>query len=262
MDKEKRLSHLKEAAERFAMTRVLDMAERVLSNHEVLVTDFLDPHFLSLAKNILHGLPQLDYELFGGHTGAERQRILLCPDYYQPVLKDFNLACVKVEGKKGFEVLYHKDFLGAILGLGLRREKVGDIIVGEKAAFCFMTDEIADYVSGHLDKVGQVGVSISLVTNLNDVDSNSIEYKQIRATVASLRLDSVGSHGFRVSRNQIVADIKAGKVKLNWKEVLNPSKDISAGDMISYRGHGRVLVHEIQGETKKGRIAILLNLIN
>lgn len=259
MDKVKRLSHLKEPEERFAMTRVLDLTEKVLSNHEIGVTDFFDPHLLSLARDILRGFPQLRFEFFGGYEEAERRRILLCQDYYQPVFADFNLGCVKIEGARDFERLNHRDFLGAILGLGLRREKVGDIIVGDEAAFCIATSELADYVNRNLSKVGQVTVHTSLLTNLEDSLTNCLKFKEIRTTVASLRLDSVSSHGFNVSRSQIVQDIKGGKVKLNWKESINPSKEIKEGDLISYRGHGRVTVYEIIGNTKKGRIALLLH---
>jgi RNA-binding protein YlmH len=166
MDKVKRLSHLVEPEERFAMTRVLDLAEKVLSNHEIMVTDFLDPHMLNLAINILRGLPSLDFSFSGGYEEAERKRCLLFQDYYQPDFVDFNLGCVKIESLKDFECLKHRDFLGAILGLGLRREKLGDIIVGEQAAFCIMTNELAQYVSTNLAKVGQISVHTSLLTNL------------------------------------------------------------------------------------------------
>lgn len=259
MDKVKRLSHLKEPEERFAMTRVLDLTEKVLVNHEIGLTDFYDPHLLSLAGDILRGFPKLRFEFSGGYEEAERKRILLCQDYYEPVFADFNLGCVKIEATRDFERLNHRDFLGAILGMGLRREKVGDIIVGGDAAYCITTGELADYLNRNLTQVGQVAVRTSLLPNLEDGLSTWVKYKEIRTTVASLRLDSVSSHGFNVSRSQAGQDIKGGKVKLNWKETSDPGKEIKEGDVISYRGYGRVIVHKLIGNTKKGRIALLLH---
>jgi len=259
IDKEKRLSHLKDPEERFAMTRILDLAEKVLVNHEIGLTDFYDPHLLGLAKDILRGFPRLRFEFSGGYEEAERKRILLCQDYYQPGFADFNLGCVKIESSRDFERLNHRDFLGAILGLGLRREKIGDIIVADDAAFCITTSELAEYIDRNLSQVGQVAVRTSLLPNLENNLSNWVKYKEVRTTVASLRLDSVSSHGFNVSRSQAGQDIKGGKVKLNWKETNNPGKEIREGDVISYRGYGRIIVHKIVGNTKKGRIALLLH---
>lgn len=258
MDKLKKLNHLKDPEERFAMTRVLDGVEKVLVTHEIVVTDFFDPHLLNLAQDILLGFSNLKFQFFGGYQEAERKRILLCQEYYQPHFSDFNLGCVKVESTKDFELLTHRDFLGSILGLGLRRTKLGDIVVGEQAAYCIMTSELAHYVSTHLSKVGQISVHTTLVEDFADL-SNKVKYKEIRTTVASLRLDSVSSHGFGLSRKQCVQDIKGGKVKLNWKEIIDPSKEVKAGDTISYRGYGRVKFYELLGSTKKGRMAILLH---
>lgn len=127
--KEKLLGHLRDAAELAAMTRVVDLAQRTLSSHEVTVTDFFDPHYTVLALGIIRRVSGLSFELQGGSINPERQRIVLYPDFYDRRLLNNTVGLLEFSGGKMFSALKHRDFLGAVLGLGIRREKIGDMLL-------------------------------------------------------------------------------------------------------------------------------------
>ena len=116
---------------------------------------------------------------------------------------------------------------------------------------------MVNYISQNLTEVGQATISVESVT-LDDLPAKEEKVKEIRATVASLRLDSVAASGFGTSRTRMSEDIAAAKVKINWQEAKSSSQSVKVGDIISMRGRGRVEVVEIPGQTKKGRYSILL----
>lgn len=256
LNKEKRLRHLREAEEKKSMARILDLAEQVLRKHEVLASDFLDPYHAGLAHDILVGIPDIKFIFQGGYQDAERKRIILFPHYLQPEDVESQIQILKITGP--FEALSHRDFLGAVLGLGLKREKVGDILVAQESAFVMVAAELAQYVALNLSQVGRVPVTVQFLAEGDLEHEYQENFKLIRATVASLRLDAVGGHGFNLSRTKMAQEIKAGKVKLNWMLTTNPAQEVEDGDTISFTGYGRVVVADIQGTTRKGRISLVL----
>lgn len=258
MNKEKMLRHLRDDEDKKVMARILDLAEQVLVKHQVMVTDFLDPYQAGLARDILLGLADLNFIFQGGHGGAERKRLILFPQYLQAEQIEPKVQALKITGTGQFNALSHRDFLGAVLGLGLRREKIGDILVAQNSAFMIVAAELASYVEMNLKQVGRVPVTVKLLAE-GDLDHEYQEnFKLIRATVASLRLDAVGGHGFNLSRTQLAQEIRAGKVKLNWKITTDPAETVQVGDTISVSGRGRMVVEEITGTTKKGRIGLVI----
>uniref|UniRef100_UPI0025E57EB0 YlmH family RNA-binding protein n=1 Tax=Selenomonas sp. F0473 TaxID=999423 RepID=UPI0025E57EB0 len=157
-----------------------------------------------------------------------------------------------------FARLSHRDVLGAVMGLGIARDGVGDILVAQDTAKILCDAKIADFIAERLTMIGAVHVT-AFLGDLAEIAPREERTKEIRATVASLRLDSVAAAGFGISRSRAADDIAADKVKLNWQSAGSASKNVNEGDVLSMRGRGRVEVTEVRGRTKKGRIVVVLH---
>ena len=153
--------------------------------------------------------------------------------------------------------LSHRDFLGSILGLGITREKIGDLLVFEDHCDALVLTETAPILRSQLSQVGRCPVSAAPI-GLSELEVKPPEVKLIRDTVASLRLDAVASSGFAMARGKAAALIESGRVRLNHREVLKPDRTVSQGDTISCKGLGKFVIKEASGLSKKGRIMIVL----
>lgn len=255
MDKERLLSHLT-GEDRLVMARVLDAAEQAIQRTEPVWTDFFDPRLREMAGEILRLVPEVRALSYGGHRRAERQRFALVPAFYLTEAIEPALEFYRIRPEKPAE-LSHRDVLGSLTGLGLRREKIGDILVTPDEAQIIVAKESASAVSTELRQVGRVAVRIELM----DPEELAIapeRIKEIRTTVPSLRLDAVASLGYGVSRTKMAREIRSERLKVNWRPVHDPDYSLKIGDVLSMRGRGRVIVAEVTGHSKKGRIGLVL----
>ena len=143
------------------------------------------------------------------------------------------------------------------MSLGIDREHIGDIIATKESAKILVDKKMAEYFTANLTQIGGTTVKTSL-DELTSIAAKEERTKEIRATVASLRVDSIAAAGFGMSRSKAATEIEAEKVKLNWQSVKNASQSVKEGDVLSIRGRGRLEVVEVRGQTKKGRIGVLL----
>lgn len=167
----------------------------------------------------------------------------------------YPIQIILIEAKNN---LSHRQILGSFIGNGLKRDKIGDILVKENGALVFVKDEIATYVVTNIDKMGNEKVKCSIVGNGQIdikwfINNNS---KRVVYTVASLRVDSVISHGFGISREEAADLIRQMKVAVNWVYIDKPSYAVKEGDLVSVRHHGRLKIEKVLSTTKKGRISI------
>jgi RNA-binding protein YlmH len=169
----------------------------------------------------------------------------------------FDVAVVKAEWKSDFCYLTHRDVLGALMGLGIERDTLGDILVASGTAKILATKTMAEFLLSNLTQIGAAAVHCEL-DELASIAPREERTKDITATVASLRVDSVAAAGFGMSRSRAAADIEADKLKLNWQSVKNASVTVGEGDILSLRGRGRVEIVEVRGKTKKGRVGVSL----
>lgn len=222
----------------------------------IINTAFLDPRQLELAEAVLKKRADLSYTVYGGYPRAERNAFSIFPAQQKTVLPP--IKAVKVNWKGDKDEISHRDLLGAVLGLGLKREQIGDIILFEDGgAAVFVEDEKADFICSNLLQVGRVMVTCE-VTDPEQLSFSKDDGKDIKGTVASLRLDAVLSLGFGVSRSKVALLIKGGVVSVNWKPINSPSIQLNEGDQVSLKGRGRLLVDAVEGETRKGRIRLKL----
>lgn len=256
-DRERLLSHLQDVEERQLGARIIDLAEQVYRDNDPRFTTFLDPHGIDVATGIVRGIDGLACSARGGYREAERKIMAIYPDYYLTETLEWPLAFLEARGDFSFDKVSHRDFLGSILACGVKREKVGDIIVTDFGCQVIVDQDIASYIMTHWDSVHRVPIRVERI-DAEQLAVTPERVKEIRTTVASLRLDAVASAGFGASRTKLVKEIKAERVKVNWQTVTDPSADVKEGDVISIRGRGRVVVESVMGETRKGRLSLLL----
>ncbi len=256
LNKEKLLSHVRDQDAKQVLVKILDRIEICLKRASIETTDFLDPYHLDLAKGILPGLA-VSWSYTGGIPHAERCKLVIGPSFREISPQDAGVTILAISSNSDFQTLSHRDYLGSLLGLGIRREKTGDILVTPDQAWVALDQDIAGFVISNLQRVGKVPVRIQQVPP-EAVSLPPESYKEIKATVPSLRLDAVAGEGFALSRSKIAAIIEAGKVKVNWRPVDQTSYPVKQEDVISCRGLGRIILAEVRGETKKGRIAVVI----
>lgn len=256
MDKKQWLERVQSPEDRRFMAKVLDKITLVLKNHETVVTDFFDPHQQNLISPVLR-VPGISFIWAGGYESAERQRLVVGPEYLDMEEVDHALVLLAVTGNLKYQNLAHRDFLGSILGLGIKREKIGDIIVNDKGCQVIVDESISGYIINNLTKVHRVSVKVERA-DFEVLELPAENTKEINTTVSSLRIDAVAAAGYGASRTKMASDITAEKVKVNWNTVTDPSFNVKEGDIISIRGRGRVEIETVKGETKKGRLAVIL----
>ena len=152
--------------------------------------------------------------------------------------------------------LTHRDFLGAVLGLGLDWGKIGDIRIGESGAVMYVAQEVAGYITENLLEVGRTSVTATTHIELPGIEPTGT---QKRITAASLRLDAVISVAFHLSRGKASTLIEAEKVFVNWA-IAKKTMQLSEGDIVTIRGTGRLRIDAISGPTKKDRVALMVTL--
>lgn len=238
------------------LAHIQDLAEKSLKEQSPQWTDFLEPPEREQAEATLRWVTGVRFNAYGGYPKSERRRLVIYPDYYlaETIQPEFTILEVRA---RTTDQLTHRDYLGALMALGIKRSKVGDLLVNDQTCQVIVIPELAEFLMIHLTSVGNSSVDVAIIEpeQLNLPDRRT---KEIRTTVASLRLDALAALGFGESRTKMARDIKAERVKVNWKPTKSPDLALNPGDIISIRGRGRVEFKEVTGKSKKGRIGIVL----
>lgn len=246
---------LKQTENREEIAKVLDKAQQAIKSWEVCCTDFLAPPIIAEIQQLFSRLTEIEFCVFGGYPQAERQRVGLSRSEIPLDPSQLEVALLDISGNFLFDPATHRDFLGAILGTGIVRDKVGDIIVlGERGAQVLVVPEIVTFLEQSLVQVRSVPVKTQQV-GLENLKFQPPSKKEITTVEASLRLDAIASAGLGMSRSKMVEAINGGNVRVNWKEVKQSSYQVKSGDLIAVSGKGRVEVGEIV-ITKKERYRV------
>lgn len=245
------------ADNRDCLARLIDLAEQSIRTWEPAISDFLSPPELTEAQERLGRLTELQLLPWGGYPQAERQRLAIARSEMPLEVEQIAIAAVEIAGNFLFDPASHRDFLGSLLGTGLVREKVGDILVlGDRGAQALVVPELVEFLGIHLTQVRSVPVK-SREIPLTELRVPTPRVKQLTTVEASLRLDAIASAGFGLSRSKMVDLIAGGDVRVNWKSVTQPSTQLKSGDLVTVRGKGRLSIGEIQ-VTKKERYRLEL----
>jgi photosystem II S4 domain protein len=248
---------LKGVENRDIVARVIDNAEQAIKTWEVVMTDFLSPPELAEVQRSFNRLTEIHLLAWGGYPQAERQRLAIARSDLPLDQSQVELAALDIAGNFLFDTASHRDFLGAMLGTGIVRDKTGDIIVlGERGAQVIVTLELVDFLEMSLKQVRSVPVTTRRI-DLSELKIREPKKKELTTVEASLRLDAVASAGFGMSRSKMVDLIDGGDVRVNWKDTTSASSQLKTGDLIAIRGKGRLEVGEI-AVTKKDRYRVQL----
>lgn len=250
-------SLLKGVDNREALSRILDQADQAIRTWEIVQTDFLSPPVLYEALEIFGKLTEVHVVHGGGYPQAERQRLAIAREEIPLDDSHVEIAALDIAGNFLFDTATHRDFLGSLLGTGLVRDKVGDILVlGDRGGQAIVVPELVSFLETSLVQVRSVPVKTRAIP-LEELKVRPPKKKELTTVEASLRLDAIASAGLGMSRSKMAEAIAGGNVRVNWKTITQSSYNIKAGDLISLRGKGRVEVGEIT-VTKKERYRITL----
>ena len=257
MDRDRILKGTADGQERLLLAKTIDLAETAAKKHSMVFSDFLDAAKSgSFYEKLTACFPDLHIFAWGGMEDCERRMLAFAPDYMEITPEDFPICAIAVSVERKFTdtALSHRDYLGSVLGLGIDRSRLGDILVKDDGALLFVAEGLADFVSGSLRKVGRVPVHTALASPADFSQERKTQLQ--RLTVASLRMDAVAGAVFHLSRGKMQGLISAEKVQVNWSSATHADKTLKEGDMVSCRGFGRFRVGSVGGNTKKGRIVV------
>lgn len=259
--------------DRLFIAQLEDRFNRADSRYMMVSGDFMDAHQKKLASDFMRQMkipcaadtgddyPGLRYMFFGGYEGAERTIPVFLPDYCDPAEVVSLLSAVRVTAPKGGRKLSHRDYLGALMGLGIDREVTGDIIVRDEestegpGADIILLSEMADFILLNYSKAGRAELKPEVIP-LDEISESNVNLTYRTDTVASLRLDSVLASGFGMSRAKAAEAIRAGLVSVNGMEVIKVDAEVEEKDRITLRGKGRMILEEVGNRSRKGRIFI------
>lgn len=241
---------------------VSDKIKSCTDNYMITNTNFFDSFQQSEVNSFLSKSCPVKYEFYGGFDAAERRMVVFLPDYisgtdyFRSNESDNPIKIIKIT-KDNFSSLTHRDYLGAIMGLGIKRETVGDIAVNNNGCTVAVCAGIADYICKNLIFAGRGSVKAEICSD-SDFLENEEHFEIKRCYVQSMRADSVVGAAFGLSRSTAAEKILHGDVIVNSLIITKPDAHIAFGSKLVIHGKGKVIIDEDAGITKKGRQAFLM----
>ena len=255
MDRREQIAHLAATREEeMLLVRVCEKLDTAVQRDIPAATNFLSKREQMLVCEVLRGAP---IRFFGGLSTAEREISCYLPDYLDEdwlTGEDGPVAAVRAAFFER-DTLTHRDFLGALMGCGVKRETIGDIYVAEGRCDFLVTREVLPYLLQNFLSAGRTKLHVERIV-VPDVSVPEQKVRQIRDTVPSLRLDGIVSSGFSISRGKAAEYISAGKCELNYAPCVKGDKQTAESDVITVRGLGKIRLDAVGGNTKKGRICV------
>lgn len=247
---------LPEAEYKLLLSKASDTLRLAENRYSVKTLGFLNPAETVYLKERIFPPDGMIVEFDGGYEEAERKLMVCRPEFLEADKKEY--MCLLECTGRFTEKLSHRDYLGSLMGLGINRECIGDILVLDEKTLIFCKTETAPYILQNLTKIGRSGIKIKECS----IDEGVIlkrKTKEINGTVAGIRLDSVLSAATGISRGKSAELIKAGSVTVNWVPTESVDVNLKEGDIISARGYGRMKLSKIGGLSGKGRYHITIS---
>ncbi len=258
------LMHFRES-ETESVKRLDEFAKRAYQSGRMMLTAFLSPRDLEIAA-MMASRNQVQFTSFGGYPKAERERVLFFVNSEHNIElanEFFEIVCLKLISDHR-EKVRHQDYLGSILGMGVQLNQIGDIVIDSKPgnAYVFVSHQMALYFIDHYTHAGKVPVKVESLKATPDISGLETKWEERLFTLKSLRLDAFIASAFGHSRTDAAQWIKSGKVQLNYSICEDITEDVTAGDVISMRGTGRVRILSIEENPKSGRQFVRIGKYN
>ncbi len=241
--------------EKLFLEKMLESCTRAEKQNRCITTDFYDKNWMEEVIQKYLGINKLEQLVFfGGYEEADRQCIVFNQQDYEPY--PLEVSALKIEVKTGLgKTLTHRDYLGALLGLGIERSKIGDILIQPFGAIVVIRQELTTFVETHLTQIGKYQKIVIELIDYDAIQPEAKQVKEISGTVAALRADAVFALAFGVSRTTVVKLLQLDKGKKNNRHV-GSTDLVKAGDVLTLKGYGKAKCLAICGQTKKDRIHI------
>lgn len=245
-----------EPEDRLLLARVLDKYGQMERRNIPTATVFLTPREQKLAESLLQAAGICSHYRFdGGYGDAERKVLAFFPDWADGL--DEGLVFLRADFRGADSALTHRDILGSLMGLGVARERVGDILVSPHSADIIASPSLREFFLREWAEAGRVRLTVAEISR-EELRIPPIQAKTIRDTVSSLRLDAVTASAFSISRSRAAELIAAGRINLDHAPCVKPDKPVAEGCILTGRGLGKARLIEVGGMTKKGRTAIVI----
>ena len=247
-------------SERQFIDKCLDWVNQVENYYAPVLTDFLDPRQVEIARSVF-GQSDLTYYVSSDIYPLEYARIILAPSYYELAWEDFEMTLVDIVYQAKFAQLTHAQILGTILNrLGIKRQLLGDILVAEGKAQVIIANPLVEHLIENTEKIARTGVKLKKVSFDNLLVSDEVK-KSRQILVSSYRLDKIVASVTKLSRQEAQTLLQTGRVKVNYQEVIKLDYQLNLGDLLSIRGYGRARLLEDLGLTKTGKHKLIIEEI-
>ncbi|UQS85543.1 YlmH/Sll1252 family protein [Apilactobacillus apisilvae] len=237
-----------------------DLANDSINQYRPILTKFLNPREIYILKTVVNSYSGLNISTFGGYYGSEMKRAILYPEYFSPEQEDFNVVAFNIDYPEKFSNLKHSKVLGTLMGSGIDRSTIGDILTDGCNWQFLCTKEISEYLQMSLDRIGKIKVSIQKIS-LDNIITPENDWEERHLILSSFRVDNIISTSFHISRNDAKTLVNHNKVHLNWTLHDHPDTEMSVNDVISVRRYGRVKLESKDGETKKGKSKAFISIL-
>lgn len=261
MNKQELLKDYKRQEDKICLSQVLDKIEFSKTIERIEYTDFLDMYQISLVENFLRKISFENYQLFGGYAESERKILIVYPEKYSErmIEKNYNkmLKIVRIKLPEEENGKYsHRNYLGGIVKLGLKREKVGDILVSYDGADIIVVEDFAEILRKELPSLTRFENSKIAIEEISNIRKKEVKIEEVSIIVPSLRLDNIVSDLARTSRSKAAQIISQERVFINGQNETKLSKQLKLNDVITIRGKGRFVIKEFAGTTRSGRTVV------
>lgn len=243
--------------DRLLLARVLDKYDQMERRAVPTVTGFLSPREAAMAQALLNTAGIRNGWAFdGGYPDAERRILIFLPDWLEEPEEELAFLRAVFHGQDN--TLTHRDILGSLMGMGIGREKVGDILVSDHSADVVVSPTVTEFLKQNWAEAGQVRLTVTPVERRQLLVPQA-QVVRVQDTVSSLRLDAAVSAAFAMSRGRAAELIAGGKVSLDHSVCLKPDKPVGEGSILAARGFGKAVVRECGRLSKKGRIILVMD---
>ena len=265
MDKRLILNKYSKPEEKLLISKMIDKIELTTNKNKIQNTDFLDIYQSHLLENILKQEKVENYIINGGISDSERNIIVFFPEKLSEIVntntsKILPIKCIRIKLSKEMYGKYtHRDYLGGIIKLGVKREKIGDILVFEDGADIVILNEISKFLLSNLNSLTRFGKANIELINISKIRNKDIKKEKFNIIVPSMRLDCIVAEILNTSRGKAEEIISDGRIFINFENVEKQTKQIKENDIITVRGKGRFEIESIDGATKNNRIKLTVN---
>lgn len=250
----------RDADQRLLLARALDKLDMAQNRSVPAHTQFLSPAEQAAVTDLLNAAGHPRHFFFGGFEGAERQICVFLPDWQEPedwlADPDGPVSVLRAAFPRDAD-LSHRDILGSVMGLGIVREKIGDILLDTTGCHVLVMSDARDILLSQWDSAGRWRLKLQRAS-FGEIHVAPPQVRTIRDTVSTLRLDAVVACGFSTSRGKAADLISAGRVMVNHRECLKADKPVAQGDVLTCRGLGKCVLTEVGGLSRKGRVTLTM----